>query len=65
MCTQVPLHIEDPLPNVIFKSITLKTFHGRRIFRDWEESERMLFKNLYVKSNSSVNILMTHQSLTQ
>ena len=47
LCLQEPLHIEDPLPNVVFKSLTLKTFHGRRVFRDWEESERMLFENRY------------------
>merc|ERR1711972_1125993 len=26
------IHIENPLQNVIFKSITLTTVHGRRIF---------------------------------
>jgi len=37
-----PLHIENPLPNVIFKSITIKTIHGRKIFHTWEESEKIL-----------------------
>lgn len=41
-----PIHIEDPLPNVVFKSLTLKTVHGRRIFKDWEETERMMSENL-------------------
>lgn len=36
------LHIENPLPNVIFKSITIKTIHGRLIFHTWEESEKIL-----------------------
>ncbi|XP_003382382.1 PREDICTED: uncharacterized protein LOC100635091 [Amphimedon queenslandica] len=40
-----PLHIEDPLPNVVFKSLTLKTVHGRRIFKDWIEPERFLKEN--------------------
>ena len=40
------LHIDDPLVNVIFKSLTLKTVHGRRIFRDWEQSEKLLHENL-------------------
>ena len=42
---QGDLHIEDPLVNVIFKSVTLKTVHGRRIFRDWEQSEKLLHEN--------------------
>merc|ERR1719394_1733233 len=25
------IHIEDPLPNVVFKSLTLTTVHGRKI----------------------------------
>lgn len=36
------LHIENPLPNVIFKSLTIKTIHGRKIFHTWEESEKIL-----------------------
>ena len=43
MCfAQEPIHIEDPLTNVVFKSITMKTVHGRRIFKDFEESEKMM-----------------------
>jgi len=36
------IHIEDPLQNVIFKSITLTTVHGRRIFHTWEECEKLI-----------------------
>jgi len=36
------IHIENPLQNVIFKSITLTTVHGRRIFHTWEECERLI-----------------------
>ena len=36
------MHIEDPIPAVIWKSLTLKTVHGRRVFRDWEQSEQLL-----------------------
>lgn len=52
---KAPIHIEDPLPNVVFKSLTLKTFHGRRIFHDWEESERILHQNLV-----DTNPIITH-----
>ena len=43
---QGDLHIDNPLQNFIFKSITLKTIHGRRIFRDWEQSEMLLHEKL-------------------
>merc|ERR1712130_1066706 len=36
------IHIENPLQNVIFKSITLTTVHGRRIFHTWEQCEKHL-----------------------
>jgi len=36
------LHIENPLPNFLFKSLTIKTIHGRKIFHTWEESEKIL-----------------------
>jgi len=37
-----PIHISDPLPDVIFKSLTLKTVHGRRIFDTWEQCEKLI-----------------------
>lgn len=37
-----PIHIEEPLQNVIFKSLTLKAVHGRRIFHTWEQCEQMI-----------------------
>jgi len=36
------IHVEEPLQNVIFKSLTLTTVHGRRIFHTWEECERLI-----------------------
>jgi len=36
------IHIEDPLQNVIFKSITLTTVHGRRIYHTWEQCEKLI-----------------------
>lgn len=36
------LHIENPLTNVVFKSLTIKTIHGRLIFHTWEEAEKIL-----------------------
>ena len=40
---KAPIHIEDPMPNVLFKSLTLTTVHGRRIFHTWEACEVILF----------------------
>jgi len=37
-----PLTFDTPLPDFIFKSITLKTIHGRKIFHTWEQAEKML-----------------------
>ena len=46
---KAPIHIEDPMPNVLFKSLTLTTVHGRRIFHTWEACE--------VSSQEFVNFL--------
>ena len=45
-----PIHIEQPLPDVIFKSLTMKTVHGRRIFDTWEQCEKLI-KDKKVKSS--------------
>jgi len=37
-----PIHIEEPAKNVIFKNITLKTVHGRRIWSTWEDCEALI-----------------------
>jgi len=39
---KAPIHIEDPMPNVLFKSLTLTTVHGRRIFHTWEACEALV-----------------------
>ncbi|XP_065912484.1 L-threonine 3-dehydrogenase-like [Dysidea avara] len=49
------LHVENPLQNIVFKSITLKTVHGRKIFHSWEESEKMVFERAI-----SVDPVITH-----
>lgn len=40
-----PLHVENFLQDILFKSLTLKTIHGRKIFSTWEKSEELLFNN--------------------
>jgi len=37
-----PMHIDDVLPDIVFKSLQLRTVHGRRIFHTWEETEKLL-----------------------
>ena len=43
--------MENPLQNIVFKSITLKTVHGRKIFHSWEESERLIFEKASVPNS--------------
>lgn len=40
--TKQPLHVEHPLPDIIFKCLTIKTVHGRRIYHTWEALESMV-----------------------
>ncbi len=47
---QAPIHIERPLEDLVFRSITLKTVHGRKIFHTWREIERIVSKGLYVQA---------------
>ncbi|KXJ07732.1 putative L-threonine 3-dehydrogenase [Exaiptasia diaphana] len=44
---KAPLHVENVLSDVIFKSVTLKTVHGRKIFSTWEKSEQLIYQNKY------------------
>lgn len=44
-CSQQPLHVENFLSDVLFKSLTLKTIHGRKIFSTWEKSEQLVYQN--------------------
>lgn len=39
---KAPLHVENVLNDIIFRAITIKTVHGRKIFHTWEECERIL-----------------------
>ena len=39
--------MENPLQNIVFKSITLKTVHGRKIFHSWIESEKLIQEKKY------------------
>ena len=39
--------MENPLQNIVFKSITLKTVHGRKIFHSWKESEKLIHEKRY------------------
>lgn len=37
-----PLHVESPMTDVLFKSLTIKSVHGRRIFSTWRACESLL-----------------------
>ena len=37
-----PLQVEDYLNDIIFKSLTMHSIHGRRIFETWEACEALV-----------------------
>lgn len=39
---KAPLHIENVLGDFIFRAITVKTIHGRKMFSTWEQCEKIL-----------------------
>jgi len=39
---KAPLTIDNPLQDIIFKSIQIRTIHGRRIFRTWNKTEKLV-----------------------
>ncbi len=47
---QTPIHVEKPLENVVFKSLTLKTVHGRKIFHTWKQTEKIFAEKKYATS---------------
>jgi len=51
-----PLTFDTPLPDFIFKSITLKTIHGRKIFHTWEQAEKLL-----AKGKVDITPIITHE----
>ena len=34
--------IQNPLPDLVFKSLEIHTVHGRRIFHTWREVEKLI-----------------------
>jgi len=41
---KAPLHVENVLADFLFKAITVKTLHGRKIFHTWIEAEKLMNK---------------------
>lgn len=37
-----PLHVDDFLNDIVFKSLELHTVHGRRIFETWTQCEKLI-----------------------
>jgi len=50
-----PLHVENVLQDIVFKSLTITTVHGRRIFHTWNECERLV-----AEKKVDPNMLVTH-----
>ena len=47
LCRQ-PFQVDDYLNDIVFKSITLHTVHGRRIFDTWENCEKLVADGTYI-----------------
>ena len=41
------------MQDILFRSLTIKTIHGRKIYSTWEKSEELLFNNKWVPFQSS------------
>ena len=41
-----PIQLDDPVPRVIQKAITLHTIHGRKIWSTWQQCEELISKKL-------------------
>lgn len=52
---KAPLHVENVLQDVIFKSLQLRTIHGRRIFHTWKQSE-----NLVARKQINLDLVVSH-----
>merc|ERR1712168_1218755 len=50
-----PLHIENVLQDIVFKSLTITTVHGRRIFHTWKECEKLI-----VEKKVNPSLLVSH-----
>lgn len=56
-----PLHIENVGRDILFKSLTLHTVHGRTIFHTWEECEKILAeKKVDIKATISHRYSMSN-----
>ncbi|XP_039273046.2 L-threonine 3-dehydrogenase-like [Styela clava] len=50
-----PFHVENPIQDIVFKSLTINTVHGRRIFHTWEECEKLI-----VEKKVDPSIVISH-----
>jgi threonine 3-dehydrogenase len=48
-----PLHVDNFLQEILFKSLTLKTIHGRRIFHSWQECEKLIAEKKVSRTSTS------------
>lgn len=61
---QKPIHVEKPLENVVFKSLTMKTIHGRKIFHTWKEIEKIVAADRWAKHTDRI-VFVIHSLLMQ
>ncbi|ESO84227.1 hypothetical protein LOTGIDRAFT_184303 [Lottia gigantea] len=51
-----PLHVENVLTDIVFKALTLKTVHGRRVYHTWEKIEKLVADGII-----DVSPIITHK----
>ncbi|KAJ8319291.1 hypothetical protein KUTeg_004382, partial [Tegillarca granosa] len=55
-CSGAPIMVNASFSMLLFKALTLKTVHGRRIYHTWEETE-----NLVADGKVDVNRMISHR----
>ena len=53
---KLPLTFQDPMKDIVFKSLTIRTIHGRRIFETWKIAEELVSKGLI-----NLDYIVTHE----
>ena len=53
---KAPLTIKNPLQDIVFKSTQIRTVHGRRIFRTWNKTEKLV-----ADGKINLDVLVSHE----
>eukprot|EP01083_Nonionella_stella_P067988 180202_1 len=51
-----PLTFDNPLQDIVFKSLQIRTIHGRRIFKTWNKTEKLVSEG-----KINLDLLVSHE----